>query len=172
MPPAPRLDLPELQRVNYVSGQLLTADDFVAEQTYHRERARLHNRLLHGWGVVAGLDARSRAGVIVISPGMAFDPSGDEIVLLHEATLTPAAGTKGAPSLYVVVKYAESVAHATVNPVAPDEESVHTRVVPGASFELATAIPRAAGSGVAIARLLWRTSQWRVDARYRHRRVS
>lgn len=172
MPSASRLELPELQRVNYFAGQLLTTDDFVAEQTYHRERSRLHNRLLHGWGVVAGLDARSRAGVIVISPGMAFDPSGDEIVLHQETTLTPATGAKGGPSLYVVVKYAESPAHPTTNPVFPADESAQSRIVLGASFELTTAVPRTAGSGVAIARLLWRTSQWRVDARYRRRRVS
>jgi hypothetical protein len=34
---------------------LLTADDLQREQDYHRDKARLHNRFLHGWGVVAGL---------------------------------------------------------------------------------------------------------------------
>ncbi len=51
-------DLPELARLRYFHGQPLSALDLRREQTYHRDRARLHNRLLHGWGVVCGLEVR------------------------------------------------------------------------------------------------------------------
>ena len=45
-----------LQRVNYAHGQLLGVDDFRAEQDYVRRRLSRHNRLLHGVGIVCGLD--------------------------------------------------------------------------------------------------------------------
>lgn len=44
-----------MKRVNYFEGQLLGLDDFRAEQRYHREKRKMHNRFLHGWGVVSGL---------------------------------------------------------------------------------------------------------------------
>ena len=43
-----------LERVRYFPRQLLPADDLSAEPDYLRERARRHNRYLHGWGVVCG----------------------------------------------------------------------------------------------------------------------
>src|SRR5262249_27245113 len=47
--------VPEFRRLNYVYGQLLGVADFQAEQSYFREKQRLHNRCLHGYGVVCGL---------------------------------------------------------------------------------------------------------------------
>lgn len=47
--------LPELKRLNYFYGQMLGARDFQAEQDYVRDKLRLHNRCLHGHGVVCGL---------------------------------------------------------------------------------------------------------------------
>jgi len=45
----------EVRRVHYFTGKLLTAEDLAAEQTYHVEKARRHNRTLHGAGVAQGL---------------------------------------------------------------------------------------------------------------------
>jgi hypothetical protein len=73
-----------LKRVRYFAGQLLTAADFEAEQRYFLERHRRHNRLLHGWGVVSGLEVSSdgnRGGSVRVGPGFALDCVGDEIVL-------------------------------------------------------------------------------------------
>jgi len=47
--------VPEFRRLNYIYGQLLGAADFRTEQSYFREKQRLHNRCLHGYGVVCGL---------------------------------------------------------------------------------------------------------------------
>jgi hypothetical protein len=47
--------VPEFRRLNYVYGQLLGAADFRSEQSYFRDKQRLHNRCLHGYGVVCGL---------------------------------------------------------------------------------------------------------------------
>lgn len=46
---------PEFRRLKYSYGQLLGAADFQTEQNYFREKQRLHNRCLHGYGVVCGL---------------------------------------------------------------------------------------------------------------------
>jgi hypothetical protein len=48
--------VPELQRLTYFYGQLLGPKDLLGEQAYLREKLRLANRLLHGWGVVCGLE--------------------------------------------------------------------------------------------------------------------
>jgi hypothetical protein len=47
--------IPEFKRLNYFYGQMLGANDFRAEQDYFREKMKLHNRCLHGYGVVCGL---------------------------------------------------------------------------------------------------------------------
>src|ERR1700720_51428 len=74
------------KRNNYFFGRLLTAEDFQTEQQYFREKHLLHNQLLHGFGVVTGLevsvDKRSRGkAVIRVRPGMALDCLGREIIL-------------------------------------------------------------------------------------------
>ena len=75
MPGAPR-------RSNYFTGQLLTEEDFTAEQSYFLEGRRSDNRHLHGWGVVCGLGVvpSGRSGV-AIQPGLAIDGLGREIVV-------------------------------------------------------------------------------------------
>src|SRR5690242_4996935 len=66
-------------------GQLLGAEDFTAEQRYHLLRARLRNALLHGSGVVCGLDLSKReshdppAAELRCTPGLAIDAQGREI---------------------------------------------------------------------------------------------
>jgi hypothetical protein len=47
--------VPEFERLSYFYGQLLGVQDFRTEQSYFREKLRLHNRCLHGYGVVCGL---------------------------------------------------------------------------------------------------------------------
>ena len=75
MPGAPR-------RPRYFTGQLLTEEDFTAEQSYFLKGRRSDNRHLHGWGVVCGLGvAPSGGGGVVIQPGLAIDGLGREIVV-------------------------------------------------------------------------------------------
>jgi len=42
------------ERPRYFPGQLVGAVDLNLQQEYFRNRMRLHNRMLHGWGVVCG----------------------------------------------------------------------------------------------------------------------
>jgi hypothetical protein len=47
--------LPDLRRLRYFHGQMLGAHDFQREQAYFREKLKLRNRCLHGYGVCCGL---------------------------------------------------------------------------------------------------------------------
>ena len=47
--------MPELERLSYFYGQMLGVQDFRSEQNYFREKLKLHNRCLHGYGIVCGL---------------------------------------------------------------------------------------------------------------------
>jgi hypothetical protein len=76
-----------LERPRFFSGRLLSVEDLQAEQEYHREKQRRHNRLFHGWGIVFGLDVSANFSEdgnrvqICISPGVALDCEGDEIIV-------------------------------------------------------------------------------------------
>ena len=68
-------------RPNYYKGQLLQAEDFLAEQNFHINARRRHNLQLHGWGIVHGLVVtRESDRSVAISQGVAVDENGDEIV--------------------------------------------------------------------------------------------
>jgi hypothetical protein len=45
----------EFRRLKYFYGQMLGVQDFQAEQDFFRDKLKLHNRCLHGYGVVCGL---------------------------------------------------------------------------------------------------------------------
>lgn len=72
-----------IERMRYFPRQLLTADDMRAEQEYFREKARRHNRYLHGWGVVCGCDVQgvptAKSPQVRVCPGYVVGPQGDEI---------------------------------------------------------------------------------------------
>jgi len=63
------LDVPDLKRLQYFFGQVLGPQDFRDEQTYFREKLKLHNRCLHGFGTVCGLQ------VVPVAPDDPCDPS-------------------------------------------------------------------------------------------------
>jgi hypothetical protein len=78
-----------LERTRYLVGQVLGQDDLAQDQLYFREKARRHNRTLHGWGVVCGLhvDQGSSRAEVLVTPGYALDPYGEEIVIEREVTV-------------------------------------------------------------------------------------
>jgi len=69
------------ERTRYFPGQLVGADDLTQDQAYAAERRRRHNRLLHGWGVVAGAGVTigTDPGTVVVSTGFVLGPDGEEI---------------------------------------------------------------------------------------------
>lgn len=71
------------ERPLFAAGQTLTAADLTALQSYVAGKNRLHNRYLHGWGVVCGLEVvcDDCEGSVTIAPGYAIDPCGSDIVV-------------------------------------------------------------------------------------------
>lgn len=75
------------KRNRYFTGKFMTARDFQGEQGYFLSRHRLHNRLLHGWGIVCGLEVvphnnpECQDRWVVVCPGIALDCCGRELVL-------------------------------------------------------------------------------------------
>ena len=96
------------ERVRYFSGLVLGADDFNHEQEYLLAKARRHNQMLHGWGIVVGLEVSAPASEetqVSVAPGYALDPCGNEISV-DESVLVevPSDGTS-----FVVVRFEEVV---------------------------------------------------------------
>ena len=88
------LDQP-LDRVNYFNGQHLDAADFRADQDYQiRIRRKLFSSL-YSIGIVQGLEVNKHptdAHKVIVSPGVALDFQGREIILL-ESTDVQVSGT-------------------------------------------------------------------------------
>jgi hypothetical protein len=77
------LGLECMERPRYFAGQLLTEVELNSEQAYLLAKNRLHNRYLHGWGVVCGLQVvcHSCDGWVKIKQGYAIDPCGNDIIV-------------------------------------------------------------------------------------------
>jgi hypothetical protein len=82
----------------------MAARDFEDEQAYFLSRHRLHNRLLHGWGIICGLEIRPHPDpncadrYVIVKPGIAIDCCGRELVVEEEKTVEvwkPPQGNKG-----------------------------------------------------------------------------
>jgi hypothetical protein len=72
-PPAPpdkehSICMPDFKRLNYFYGQLLGVTDFQTEQNFFREKLKLHNRCLHGYGVICGLKVVPEPGAEECAP--------------------------------------------------------------------------------------------------------
>lgn len=126
-----------LERTRFFTRQLITADDLTNEQHYQREKRRMHNRLLHGWGIVCGLNVvEAGEQIVTICPGYALSPQGDEIFLPSEVVLDLTQFAKGQASpcspcgsisvgviditkdFYIAIKYAECMSNPVrVSPV-------------------------------------------------------
>jgi hypothetical protein len=75
-----------MERPRYFAGQLLTEADLNSEQAYVIAKNRLHNRYLHGWGVVCGLEVICSPcnGWVSVKEGYALDPCGNDIVVCRQ----------------------------------------------------------------------------------------
>ena len=173
---------PGLQRVRYFSGQILGVDDLRAEQDYARQRLDRRNRLLHGAGIVDGLEVAlgtdgAGAPQITIAPGLAFDPLGREICLEGTATLgLPADGKVALLSLSYaerpcrrVPAPADPAASTGMNGSGDGNGTEPSRIVETYTAALA---PTSIEDAVAIARLRRVRGRWHVDATFKASRVT
>lgn len=74
----------QLEHTRYFPRQRITADDLSQDQNYYREKQRMHNRLLHGWGIVCGLEVTPAPTKMAplnirIGRGYALSSPGDDL---------------------------------------------------------------------------------------------
>ena len=76
-----------LCRPRFFAGQLLTEDDLNRLDHYIVAKNRLHNRYLHGTGVVCGLEVVCNPcdDTVTVRTGYALGPCGEDIVVCHDA---------------------------------------------------------------------------------------
>jgi len=77
-----------LCRPRFFAGQLLSEKDLNRLDQYIKKKNQLHNRNLHGWGVVNGLKVLcDPCGQIKVSKGYAISPCGDDIVVCEDTAV-------------------------------------------------------------------------------------
>jgi hypothetical protein len=149
-----------LKRPSFFSGQLLDAATLAAEQDYHREKLRRHNRALLGYGVVSGLAVRVEATAdaggcrVLVEPGYAIDRNGEEIPLPCEVTLAPPAQGNSA---FVTLRFWEHACSlAPTSRRGSGTPCVEEACVLGINAD----VPALA---IALARLIRSEGSWQVD---------
>jgi len=162
-----------LKRVNYFAGKMLTPEDFRTEQQYFKDRMKLHNRFLHGYGIVSGLGVSISAKspeAIVVSPGYAIDPQGNDVILSMDMQGSfPSAGT----AAYLVLCWAER--EVDLMPISysggEGEQLVASRIEEYALLKYETDKRKADQTGVVLARLKKIRGKWKIDKQFRTHRV-
>ena len=105
-----------LDRLNYYNGQRLEAKDLRLEQEYMIRTRRWINKSLYSAGIASGLMVNYQPGqkdseghpTISVSPGLAFDNEGREIILVaeQEVPITQSSLTRTGGN-YLVIQYNE-----------------------------------------------------------------
>ncbi len=159
------------ERLRFFNGRLLTAGDFALEQNYFRGKLKLHNRALHGFGIVSGLKVTVQSGKVVVTAGLALDCEGNELVVETDESISGPPATW--QTAYVNLHYVEQESNdgALDEPTIIQERSVlkcdqqnfnsKHRHLRGRWLSCGTCHP------LTIARLRPRAGGWRVDRRYR-----
>jgi hypothetical protein len=102
------MDAIQNQRMRAFEGMCLSDIDLRDEQAYHLWKRRLHNRHLHGSGVVFGLKPEAvqtaDGDCIEITEGYAIDPEGMDIVVPEGARSEPVPEQPGRYMMFLVYK--------------------------------------------------------------------
>jgi hypothetical protein len=150
-----------LTRVHYFFGQRLSADDLQTEQDYVRAKHRRHNQLLHGTGVVSGLqvtvgDASTHdAPVVSVDAGYAIAPNGEDLFVGTCLTCRLSATTTTG---FVTLEYAERLA-SPVPDVVDAGANQFSRIQEGIRVAFAE---QATGNVIALAKLERHHGEWRI----------
>src|SRR5215467_3714450 len=103
----------QLERVQYWQGQTLRSSDFQDIQRIEAQRRWWHNRALHdAYGVYQGMQAsevdKSGTMLITVTPGIAYDCFGRELVLACSASVSlPLVSSPRDQVLTLLVRYRE-----------------------------------------------------------------
>ncbi len=164
-------------RNHFFAGRFLTAADLELEQKYFRNKLKLHNRSLHGFGIVSGLEVSHRQDKLIIASGLALDCQGNEI-LIAEPVSHPLPDSNLGTSSYLTISYSEQATNLT--PV-PDDKLCEPALI-AESFTLAFESQNpnqhhrhvqgrwlACGQShsLVLARLRRASGRWRIDRRLR-----
>lgn len=140
MPAIPASVLRTPTRPSFFDGQLLTAEDLRREQVYQDQRRQLLNLATVGAGVVTGLEvsADPDGTGITVSPGLAIDGLGREIILPADTRVPWPTPDGAAPRRWgAVIELAEQPA----DPVPTTDGPVSSRVSEGATITVVTEEP-------------------------------
>jgi hypothetical protein len=101
------LGLPDIERPAFFDGQRLTAADLAQAQAFSRDLRWLHNRSLHGWGIVFGLAVAGDKGAarVAVAAGYALDCAGRDLILEDPVALEIPA-VSGPASFQLTISYA------------------------------------------------------------------
>lgn len=125
-----------IKRLNYYDHEFLRATDFTAEQTYHMSMRRLHNQVLHTWGVAQGLTLALAGTAVTVAPGVAIDSQGREMVVATPTNLDlsnmPLNTTQ-----YVTIAYGEQTSDHTTETGGDGD----TRWTEQPTISMATSLP-------------------------------
>jgi hypothetical protein len=169
-----------LKRVRYFSGQVLSAEDFSAEQEYFLEKHRLHNRTLHGAGVISGLAVSRQKDSVTVQPGLGLNCQGEEICVCGPVELAfPGAGEMA----YLLLSYAEKMTDPVPAPGEGEnmqfsriEESLKLTFEPDDPCSKhrrrkSSLIPCGNPHGIPLAKLFFSRGRWRIDRRFRRPQI-
>ncbi len=149
------------KRPRYFHGGLLTADDFADEQSYLLKKHRDHQKAVHGFGVVNGLEVEPtrHENEVTIRAGLALDRAGREITVPRDVTVTVPGGT--ASPVHVVLEYAERLTDPM--PSSTGGEPQPTRIEEGFRILL---IHGECRDGIPIGRLVCADHGWQRDGSF------
>jgi hypothetical protein len=126
--------IPQLERIVFYPGELLTADDLTTLDGNSRALRWLHNRSLHNWGIGIGLDINGNRGdtSVTVNPGYSIDSLGREIIL-SSPVQQPIPAVSGPATYYLVANYVGDADE----PV--EEQRSATACAPGGAVRLSDA---------------------------------
>lgn len=154
-----------LKRPHFFSGKLLTAEDLSGEQHYVIEKFKRHNRSVHGFGIVTGLNVTERSGSIIVQPGLALDCDGNEVSVDTVQTIDVGKlcdwQTAYLSVRFVEVKTAEAITESFQFDLVQENSNQGHRHV------RARWLACGQGHALTIAKLRKGASGWRIDRGYR-----
>lgn len=169
------------RRNRYFHGQLLSAKDFQDEQTYFRNKQCLHNRLLHGSGIVTGLAVSIHRDRIRVESGLALDCAGRELCVPKVVEFSlPTSGVSAYLGLAYMERAFRKTPIAAANDISGRARREATRIEEGFRLHWESANPfsahgRSGGRwhacgkehSVPIVRLRHSRNRWRLDPTFR-----
>jgi Carboxypeptidase regulatory-like domain len=147
-----RCTLTSFERNRYFFGKPMTVRDFEAEQQYFNGKSRLVNRLIHGIGIICGLQLKELAVAsgklsFYLAKGAALDCCGNLIVVSQSEKMEAAGLIEGKNYLYI--KYAENSRQpvmVTANVSSCEEVCCYNRIHEGFEVFLTRQAPRLSGA--------------------------